>query len=87
MVDASPARPILSDFIAISIPTSIWAWVVIQSSFQSGWFSFIGSGIVGFFLWLTSMAYGETRFSRMVIVGVTLSAILSLSSAIYTVSS
>lgn len=83
MVVASPIRQILNDFIAISIPTSIWVWVVLQSSFQSGWFSFICSGMVGFFLWLTSVAYGEVRFGRMIMVGVVMSAILSLASAMY----
>ena len=83
MAVASPIRQILNDFIAISIPTSIWVWVVLQSSFQSGWFSFICSGMVGFFLWLTSVAYGEVRFGRMILVGVVMSAILSLASAMY----
>ena len=83
MAVASPMRQILNDFIAISIPTSIWVWVVLQSSFQSGWFSFICSGMVGFFLWLTSVAYGEVRFGRMIMVGVVMSAILSLASAMY----
>ncbi|MAE41467.1 MAG: hypothetical protein VXZ65_02445 [Candidatus Thermoplasmatota archaeon] len=83
MAVASPIRQILNDFIAISIPTSIWVWVVLQSSFQSGWFSFICSGMVGFFLWLTSVAYGEVRFGRMIMVGVVMSAILSLASAMY----
>ena len=83
MAVASPIRQILIDFIAISIPTSIWVWVVLQSSFQSGWFSFICSGMVGFFLWLTSVAYGEVRFGRMIMVGVVMSAILSLASAMY----
>lgn len=83
MAVASPIRQILIDFIAISIPTSIWVWVVLQSSFQSGWFSFICSGMVGFFLWLTSVAYGEIRFGRMIMVGVVMSAILSLASAMY----
>ena len=83
MAVASPIRQILNDFIAISIPTSIWVWVVLQSSFQSGWFSFICSGMVGFFLWLTSVAYGEVRFGRMIMVGVVISAILSLASAMY----
>ena len=83
MAVASPMRQILNDFIAISIPTSIWIWVVLQSSFQSGWFSFICSGMVGFFLWLTSVAYGEVRFGRMIMVGVVMSAILSLASAMY----
>lgn len=83
MAVASPIRQILNDFIAISIPTSIWVWVVLQSSFQSGWFSFICSGMVGFFLWLTSVAYGEIRFGRMIMVGVVMSAILSLASAMY----
>ena len=35
------------------------------------------------FLWLTSVAYGEARFGRMIMVGVAISAILSLSSAMY----
>lgn len=83
MAVASPIRQIVNDFIAISIPTSIWVWVVLQSSFQSGWFSFICSGMVGFFLWLTSVAYGEVRFGRMIMVGVVMSAILSLASAMY----
>ena len=83
MAVVSPIRQILNDFIAISIPTSIWVWVVLQSSFQSGWFSFICSGMVGFFLWLTSVAYGEVRFGRMIMVGVVMSAILSLASAMY----
>ncbi|MEC7198293.1 MAG: hypothetical protein VXZ75_05135 [Candidatus Thermoplasmatota archaeon] len=83
MAAVSPMRQILNDFIAISIPTSIWVWVVLQSSFQSGWFSFICSGMVGFFLWLTSVAYGEVRFGRMIMVGVVMSAILSLASAMY----
>ncbi len=83
MAVASPIRQIFNDFIAISIPTSIWVWVVLQSSFQSGWFSFICSGMVGFFLWLTSVAYGEVRFGRMIMVGVVMSAILSLASAMY----
>ena len=83
MAVASPIRQILNDFIAITIPTSIWVWVVLQSSFQSGWFSFICSGMVGFFLWLTSVAYGEVRFGRMIMVGVVMSAILSLASAMY----
>lgn len=86
MAEVSPIRQILNDFIAISIPTSIWVWVVLQSSFQSGWVSFICSGMVGFFLWLTSVAYGEARFSRMIMVGVAISAILSLASAMYRIS-
>lgn len=87
MAVVSPIRQIVNDFIAISIPTSIWVWVVLQSSFQSGWISFICSGMVGFFLWLTSVAYGEARFGRMIMVGVAISAILSLSSAMYRISS
>ena len=87
MAVVSSTRQILTDFIAISIPTSIWVWVVLQSSFQSGWFSFICSGIVGFFLWLTTLAYGEARFGRMVMVGVVISAILSMASAMYAISS
>lgn len=83
MAAVSTMRQILNDFIAISIPTSIWVWVVLQSSFQSGWVSFICSGMVGFFLWLTSVAYGEVRFGRMIMVGVVMSAILSLASAMY----
>ena len=83
MAAVSPMRQILNDLIAISIPTSIWVWVVLQSSFQSGWFSFICSGMVGFFLWLTSVAYGEVRFGRMIMVGVVMSAILSPASAMY----
>jgi hypothetical protein len=39
--------------------------------------------MVGFFLWLTSVAYGEVRFGRMIMVGVVMSAILSLASAMY----
>ena len=87
MAVAPPIRQILNDFIAISIPTSIWVWVVLQSSFQSGWFSFICSGMVGFFLWLTSVAYGEVRFGRMIMVGIVISAILSMASAMYAISS
>ena len=87
MAVVSPLRQIVNDFIAISLPTSIWVWVVLQSSFQSGWISFICSGMVGFFLWLTSVAYGEARFGRMIMVGVAISAILSLASAMYRISS
>ncbi|NDF22235.1 MAG: hypothetical protein EB152_02765 [Euryarchaeota archaeon] len=71
------------DSFAIMVPTSIWIIVVYSSSFESGWFSFLCSGPIGFFLLLTSSAYGEKRFASMTLVGIFLSGILSISSGIY----
>ena len=71
------------DSFAIMVPTSIWIIVVYSSSFESGWFSFLCSGPIGFFLLLTSTAYGEKRFASMTLVGIFLSGILSICSGIY----
>jgi len=71
------------DSFAIMVPTSIWIIVVYSSSFESGWFSFLCSGPIGFFLLLTSTAYGEKRFASMTLLGIFLSGILSICSGIY----
>ena len=69
---------ISKDALAISMPISIWALVVVASNFGSGWFSFSCSGLIGFFIWLTALAYGENRFARLTVIGVLISATLSL---------
>ena len=76
---------LVSDGVAVIIPLSIWFLVVLSSKFESGWVSFSCSGLVGFFMWLTALAYGERRFAHMTAIGVLLSAILSFLSGMYAI--
>ena len=71
---------ILKDMFAILTPISIWGVIVILSNFESGWFSFSCSGLIGFFIWLTALAYGEKRFAKLTAIGVLFAAMLSLAS-------
>ena len=73
---------LLKDMFAISIPVSIWAAVVFASELESGWFSFSCSGLVGLFIWLTALAYGEKRFARFTALGILIAATLSLMSGL-----
>ena len=69
---------ISKDALAILMPISIWGVVVMASTLESGWFSFSCSGLVGFFIWLTALAYEEKRFARLTVIGVLIAATLSL---------
>ena len=71
---------ISKDLLAISMPVSIWGVIVMASKLEAGWFSFSCSGLIGFFIWLTALAYGEKRFARLTVIGVLMAAILSLAS-------
>jgi len=62
------------------MPISIWGVIVMASKLEAGWFSFSCSGLIGFFIWLTALAYGEKRFARLTVIGVLMAAILSLAS-------
>jgi len=62
------------------MPISIWGVTVWASKLESGWFSFSCSGLIGFFIWLTALAYGEKRFANLTIIGVLIAATLSLGS-------
>ena len=71
---------ISKDLLAILMPVSIWGVIVMASKLEAGWFSFSCSGLIGFFIWLTALAYGEKRFARLTVIGVLMAAILSLAS-------
>ena len=71
---------ISKDMLAILMPISIWGVIVVVSRFEAGWFSFSCSGLIGLFIWLTALAYGEKRFARLTVIGVLVAAILSLAS-------
>ena len=71
---------ISKDLLAILMPISIWGVIVVVSKLEAGWFSFSCSGLIGFFIWLTALAYGEKRFARLTVIGVLMAAILSLAS-------
>jgi len=71
---------ISKDLLAILMPVSIWGVTVMASKLEAGWFSFSCSGLIGFFIWLTALAYGEKRFARLTVIGVLMAAILSLAS-------
>ena len=71
---------ISKDLLAILMPVSIWGVIVMASKLEAGWFSFSCSGLIGFFIWLTALAYGEKRFARLTVIGVLTAAILSLAS-------
>ncbi len=71
---------IWKDALALLMPISIWGVTVWASKLESGWFSFSCSGLIGFFIWLTALAYGEKRFANLTIIGVLIAATLSLGS-------
>ena len=71
---------ICKDALAVLMPISIWGVTVWASKLESGWFSFSCSGLIGFFIWLTALAYGEKRFANLTIIGVLIAATLSLGS-------
>ena len=71
---------IWKDALAVLMPISIWGVTVWASKLESGWFSFSCSGLIGFFIWLTALAYGEKRFANLTIIGVLIAATLSLGS-------
>ena len=69
---------ISKDLLAILMPVSIWGVIVMASKLEAGWFSFSCSGLIGFFIWLTALAYGEKRFAMLTVIGVMVAAMLSL---------
>ena len=82
MMGQTSPYDLLKDTFAISIPVSIWGAVVFASELESGWFSFSCSGLVGLFIWLTALAYGEKRFARFTALGVLIAATLPLMSGL-----
>ena len=77
---------ISKDSLAILMPVSIWVGLVMASTLESGWFSFSCSGLVGLFIWLTALAYGEKRFANLTVIGVLIAASLSLLSGLIALS-
>lgn len=77
---------ISKDLLAILMPVSIWVGLVMASTLESGWFSFSCSGLVGLFIWLTALAYGEKRFANLTVIGVLIAASLSLFSGLIALS-
>lgn len=78
MDEQTSGSGISKDALAVLVPISIWGVVVLVSNLGSGWFSFSCSGLVGFFIWLTALAYGEKRFAMLTVIGVMIAAMLSL---------
>ena len=74
-----------NDFLSILMLTLgplLWLLLVTQLRFSVGWLAFVCQAQIGFYLWLTVLAYGHKRAAQWTWWGVGITAILSLWSLI-----
>ena len=69
--------------LGIILPSSIWITMYLFLSIEIAWISFPCGLLVGFFLWLIALGYGNSMMAKATVVGVLLNLILSFISAYY----
>tara|TARA_B100000959_G_scaffold283045_2_gene350971 strand:- start:10304 stop:10567 length:264 start_codon:yes stop_codon:yes gene_type:complete len=60
---------------------AIWSIMVLNLGFAVAWISFACGGLIGFFLWLVAIGYGDKRFARATLVGILINMALASASA------